>query len=301
MRRATMVRNRLRERNRMRAFWALLVGLLAVSPAIADDHTLALRKFHPWGRFHVGSWNQVRIVTETLDEQGQVSDSTVTEIRTVLSERALDSYSLKLNATLQIAGKRFARPPQTLRLGYIGERVGERLRTRAIERANLHIDGRNIAVDAQQVEVQGAGQKLVTTVRFAERVAPFVFERITTQTDLADPTNRVESKMAVVALEMPHKVGGALHRTAHTRQVERTPQGETTAFSVISPEVPGELVYQTSQKLDSQGRVLHRSTLELVSYYVAPAPAPAIEPLTEPFMDRRAARRYHKRAKQDRR
>jgi hypothetical protein len=281
-----------------RSIWVLLVGLLMVVPAVAADHELALREFHPWGRFHVGSWSKVRVVTETLDEAGDVTGSTVTELQTLLSELALDHYVIKVDSTLEVAGKRFARPRQSLRLGYAGERVGERVLARASERANLQIAGRNIAATAQEVEVRGAGQKMVATVRFAKRVAPFVLERVATQVDLSNPENRTESKMSVVALEMPHEIGGAIHRTAHTRQVERTPQGETVTYSVISPEVPGELVYQTAQKLDPTGRVTHRSTLELVGYYVAPGPAPMIEILAEPFGDRRAARRYHKRARQ---
>jgi hypothetical protein len=275
---------------------AALLAIFVVSAAAAgDEDDVALRKYHPWGRFHVGSFNHVRVVTETLDDQGRVISTGVTDTRSTLTERGLESYSLKVENTVEVAGRKIPSQPQTVKLGYVGESLGEQLTFRAVDAQPLSIDGREIPCSAQEVEIVSDGQKRVTQVRYADKVAPFVLHRKTTQTDLASKSQTQETELEVIALDMPFRVCGELKSTAHTRQVQRGARGSTLSLSVVSPEVPGELVLQTSKKLDEKGRVTHRSTLELMGYLVAAAPP------TEDPGDSRLPRRYHKKARHERR
>src|SRR5687768_11687188 len=66
---------------------------------------------HPWGRFPSGSWKSVRVVTETLDDKGEVANVTRTETRTTLVAADERGYSLRIESTVEVAGKRFASQP----------------------------------------------------------------------------------------------------------------------------------------------------------------------------------------------
>ena len=281
------------------ATWAIavLLGLAAPLAAIADDEDVALRKYHSWGRFHLGSWTQVRIVTETLDDGGRVVATSTTDTKSTLVERGVESYALKLETIVEVSGKKVPSQPQVVKLGYAGENIGEQLSYCNMEDASISIEGRKIRCAVQEVEVLGAGKRLVSLVRYADSVAPFVLYRRTTQTDLVGPSSPQETEFDVIALDMPFKIGGVLRNTAHTKQVQRSQRGTTVTLSVVSLEVPGELVSQNSKKVDERGRLTHRSSLELVGYYSASEPPPAVEESS----DFRVPRRYQKRARHDRR
>ena len=274
---------------------AVAVLLVMSSMGVADDEDIALRKYHPWGRAQLGAWNRVRIVTETVNDQGSTVSASTTDTKSTLVERGLESYALRLETTVEVAGKRILSQPQIVRLGYAGENLGEQLSYRSMDDASLSIDGRKINCSVQEVEIVGAGQKLLSLVRYADSVAPFVLHRKTTQTDLVRPTQSQDTEFEVVALDMPFRIRGITHNTAHTKQVQRGPHGTTVTLSVVSADVPGELVSQTSKKLDDKGRVIRRSSLELVGYYSAPAPD------AEALGEVRVPRRYHKRPRHERR
>jgi hypothetical protein len=270
---------------------AAAIGAFAF-PLLADDE-IALRKYHPWGRFHVGSWSRVRILTETLDARGNVTATSTTDTKSTLIERGIESFALKIESTVEVAGKKLPPQAQSVRLGYAGESLGEQLSYRNLESGRLSVEGREIPCDVQEVEIIGSGQKRVSLVTYADDVAPFVLHRKTTQTDASNPKLALETELEVIALDMPFKVAGKLQNTAHTRQVQRGQRGANVTLSVISEEVPGELVSQTAKKTDERGVATFRSSLELIGYYVAP------EPFDESHEsnDVRLPRRYHKRSR----
>jgi hypothetical protein len=281
-----------------RGLLIVLVACCIVSPCFgADDEDVALRKYHPWGRFHVGSWNRVRVVTETLDGDGKVTATSVTDTKTTLIERMLESYTLKVEAVVEVAGKRIPSQPQIVKQGYAGEPVGEPLTFRDVDSGNVAIEGKQIPCACQEVEVVSGGQKRVTLVRYADSVAPFVLERKTIATDLASKLETTEAEFEVLALDMPFKIVGQLRPTAHARLTQRGPRGSTTMLSVVSADVPGELVQQTAKKVDERGRVTHRSTVDLLGYSLAPSPSPSDDDANQV----RVPRRYYKKSRHDRR
>lgn len=270
---------------------AAAIGALAF-PLRADDDVV-LRKYHPWGRFHAGSWNRVRILTETLDAKGNVIATSTTDTKSTLVERGIESFTIKLESTVEVAGKKLPPQVQTVKLGYAGESLGEQLSYRDLDSLRVSVDGRDISCAVQEVEIVGSGQKRVSMVAYADDVAPYVLHRKTTQTDTTHPGHALETELEVIALDMPFKVAGKLQCTAHTKQVQRGPRGTNVTLSVVSAEVPGELVSQTTKKVDELGKANFRSSLELISYYSAPEP-PAKE---QELSDVRLPRRYHKRAR----
>lgn len=65
---------------------------------------------------------------------------------------------------------------------------------------------------------------------------------------------------------MPQRVLAEIKSTACIKTVQKTPKGAVTTLAMSSPDVPGGVVYQTTKETDTSGRLVRRSTLELVSY-----------------------------------
>ncbi len=78
-----------------------------------------------------------------------------------------------------------------------------------------------------------------------------------------------ETTVEVTAVNTPHEVNGQTRPTSHIRTVHKTNKGTTTTLEVRCEDVPGGFVSHTSEQTDSSGRVVERSTLELVDYAVA--------------------------------
>lgn len=145
------------------AAWALLT-LVAASSGVAAEPN-ALRQHHPWGRFSEGSWSLVRVVTETLDASGQVTSTSTTQTKTTLEKVADEGVTLKVETTVEVAGKTLAAPAQITRQGFADETAGQTVAFKSLEPATVTIEGKAVACQSQQIEVAGAGHRKVTLVR----------------------------------------------------------------------------------------------------------------------------------------
>ena len=107
-------------------FWSLIV-VLAIglgAECCAADETGMTAQHHPWARFEPGAWKRVRVVTETLDEQGTVTSTSTTETKTSLVRVEQNAVDLEVEVSVEVAGKRFEGQPQCIRQGFNGEVVG---------------------------------------------------------------------------------------------------------------------------------------------------------------------------------
>ena len=96
----------------------LVVGRCATAGAV---EIAALRQHHPWARFRPGSWKQVRLATETLDAEGKVTTTSIARTRTTLSSVGDDGVTLKVEATIELAGKQIESEPQVVKQGWHGD------------------------------------------------------------------------------------------------------------------------------------------------------------------------------------
>src|SRR5205085_8048995 len=118
---------------------------------------------HPWGRFPVGSWKQVRITSETLDDKGHVVSLTTTDTKTTLQAVDAASYTLRTDATVDVASRLITAAPQTVRHGFYGEVPGQALGAKRTADATLTIDGRVIPCEVRQVVLGGDSGKVIST------------------------------------------------------------------------------------------------------------------------------------------
>jgi hypothetical protein len=249
----------------------ILTGLwcaaLAAGAAAAEDAGLT-RVHHPWGRFEPGAWKMVRVITETLDEQGTVSSTTNHDTRTLLQRVDPESVSLEVAVTVEVAGKRFETEPQVVRQPYHSEMVGGNAKAKAPVDTTITIEGREYRCRMVQLEYTGPNNsnKTTTNIYYSDAVAPYVLRRETTTTDAEGAATLNEAIVEVAALELPWRASGEIKSAALVKSTVKHAKGSTITWAFTSPDVPGGVMSHTSKELDSNGRTLRRSTLELIDY-----------------------------------
>ena len=246
---------------------AVLLEAVPCSALLAADVLAFPVEHHPWGRFPVGSWKLVRTTSEALDEKGQVVSVTTTDTRTTLIATDVASYTLQTVATVDVASRRITAAPQVTKYGYYGEAAGQALGAKRTADTSLTIDGRTIPCEVRQVVVSSDSGKLLTTLYYSDQYPPFVLRR---KTSLEAPAEeqRDSSLVEVVALDLPQRVHGELKQASYVKTTQKLPQSSKVTLEVHCDEVPGGVVSHFASETDRTGRVLRRSTLELVDYHI---------------------------------
>ncbi|HTQ40242.1 MAG TPA: hypothetical protein VMJ32_14540 [Pirellulales bacterium] len=243
--------------------------LQAETIAAPPSTELTPRDLHVWGRFDPGTWKKVRIVTDTLNDRGEVVDTTITETKTTLVRADAKRLTLRIEGTVEVDGRRFESPPQTVEYGYYGESPNDSTELKSLGTEPLTVDGRQVPCRIEQVSANTGRQKQVTELFLSDDVEPYVLKRETRfftadGKSLDEPQTTVE----VIALDMPYNVLHEVKSTAYERTIQRSARGTNVTLDVTSVDVPGGIVARTSKELDGQGRVIRRSTLDLVDYHV---------------------------------
>src|SRR5262245_13782018 len=256
-----------------RAIAAVLAAILCAAPAAADDLAFP-PDHHPWGHFPVNSWKRVRTTTESLNEKGDVSSVTVTETKTTLVGKDDTTYTLLADATINVASRTLTAPQQTARHGYYGEKPGQLLGVKSAGTNSMTIDGRAIPCEVRQVTFGGEGGSLVSTIYYSNQYPPFVLRRETGPEGAADDAKNT-TQVEVVALDLPQRVRGELKHASYVKTTQKLPQGARVTLEVHCDDVPGGVVAHWASETDAAGRVVRRSTLELVDFVVS-------SPVTQP-------------------
>jgi hypothetical protein len=247
----------------------MLFVLVAVTWVAAGGFVRA-NEFDYWHPFGRGTWRSVRVVTETLDDKGQVSTVSVIETKTTLVDASNDRVTLQVAQTIETAGRRFESEPARVVIGPYGEIPGEKVAVKPLSDQTIEVDGRTVQCRSRQVEIQRPDQRVVVQELYDNRVPPYGLRRTVTASDEKD--QRIYSSTTdVVALQMPYKILSEIKPAAYVRTVLRNHKSMTTTLSVVSTDIPGQLVSASTKETDMNGRLLRRSTTELVNYEVVPA------------------------------
>lgn len=225
------------------------------------------RKHHPWGRFQPGAWKLVRVVTESFE--GPETLTSITHTRTVLKAVEEDSVTLLIEVSVQVPGKQFDAQPQTVKQSFHGELASEDLQITDLGTGQLAIQGRQIPCKIQQLELADAASKTVTKIYYSDSVEPYILKRESTKTDLEGKILS-QTTVEVTDLDVPCNVLGVIRSSAQLKKVHKHPKGTTTTLAFTSMAVPGGIVCHRLTELDSSGRMIRRSTLDLVAYGLEP-------------------------------
>jgi len=250
---------------------SLAVGILLIVLSWVAKCGLGLevpRQIHPWGRFEAGAWKIIRATTESFDAGGQ--SVSVTETRATLEEVSSSGVTIRVEVLVEVAGKRFRPEPQIVRQGFHGEPLTADLNVKDLGPAQLAVQGRSIDCQVVEVESVNSGVRTVSKITYSPTVAPFVFHRESTRTDLSGGRVLESSRVEVNVLDVPCRVGLRVLSAAQTQAVQTFPRGSVVTLSLVSDEVPGGVVCQTAKETDETGRLVRRTTLELVDFGLRP-------------------------------
>jgi hypothetical protein len=256
---------------RFRVFLAMTVAaILGLWPAwISAQETGVAAKLHPWGRFEPGAWKLVQIVTETLDEHGQVVSTSTSDSKTTLVDIDGDGVTLEIQACMEVAGKRFEAEPQTIKQGFYGDVAVPNLKPKEPIDGRVTIEDRQIACKVLQLEIAGPTGKTATSIFFSTTQAPYLLKRESISSN-GDKDVSNETRVDTTALDMPVRVLGTIRAGAQMRTVSKNSKGTVTTLAMVLPEVPGGVVSHSSKEVDPSGRIVRRSTLELINYGAEP-------------------------------
>jgi len=245
----------------------------ALSGSAAQDGFVP-QKHHAWARFEKGAWKRVRVVAETLDETGELVGTSTTETTTTLQAVSDKGVELLIESSVEIGSKRYDVQPRTVRLGFLGQVNGQTATVTDMGAGSVTISGKKIPCQTRRITIQGDSSKRISIVHFNDRVAPYELARETKSVDLEEETPKYQTEVRVLAVNMPHKVLADIMTAAFVKTIHTTPKGKTIALETHCPKIPGAVVAHSSKELDLAGRIISRSTLELVDYGLAPRVAP---------------------------
>ena len=243
---------------------------------------------HPWARFPLGSWTLSRVTTESYDARG-VATTSVEEFRNVLKSADDAGYTLSVERIVQAGGQRLLKPPAEQTFGLSGERGTEKVEsTQTLGESELSLNGRKVPCEVRQAVLIDSEQKRRTVkVLFSPEVRPHALRR---EWQIVGNEGTIESTFeTVVSVGLPYPVVGKLRAAAFRHATQK--QGALTKESVevICDEVPGGVVSLWSKDLDAEGKLIRRTTQELVNYDVVEQ-APPVSP-ARTRLERKRARR----------
>jgi hypothetical protein len=210
------------------------------------------------------------VTTETLDENGQVANTSVTETKTSLEDVDAEGVTLRVEAVVEIAGKRLPAEPRTVRQSLRGDWSDGRATIRNGGLAQVTIEGKPILCRVEEAEIITPSSTTVTRTFYSRFVAPYILKR-ESKTTSPDGKNTIEeTSFRVLSLDRPCKVVPHVRRAAWVEAVSTTPNGSTVTRAFTAIEIPGGVVCHTADELDPKGRVVRHSSLVLVDFGLAP-------------------------------
>jgi hypothetical protein len=258
------------------------------SPAPASGKPLIPAESHPWAKFPPGSWARNRITKETYDARG-VATTSAEEIRTILKATSGASYTLTVERSVNVGNRQFVLEAHEQTFGLSGEKDQEKVESvTTLGDSELVINGRKIPCEVRQAVMNGEGAKRTTLkVFYSADVTPHALRREWSvgQTPQAPAATTVEE---VISVGLPYPVAGQLRAAAFVHTLQKLASQTKESMEVTCDEVPGGIVAQWSKELDADGKLVRRTTQELIDFGVR-QPSTVIVPMRR--QDRKRNRR----------
>ena len=248
--------------------WIIILSALTSSASAQDPPPPP--QLHPWGRFEPGAWKLVRVVTENFNEQGACAGASASDSKTTLLDNDDGCVTLETRVRVEISGRRFDGEPQIIKQNYYGEPLATDLKIKDPAPGEVAIEDRKVPCQVREIQSSSAAGKTTATIYYSPTIPPYVLKRDSVTTDPDGKSTASETAVTVQALDMPFKISGVLHGATYVKTVQKTPKGTICTLAVTCPEVPGGIVGNTSKELDPSGRLVRRSTLELLDYSAEP-------------------------------
>ena len=225
------------------------------------------KELHPWSRFHAGSWREIKIVTETFDEQGRLSGRSVTTQKEILKSTTDKTYVITVQTSVDVAGKRIQGPWNT-RVSHVST-DGRDMVFSTSQRPDEILPQSVGEVECHVFEVQYADENrhMRDQVFFSPDVFPHVLRRDTFEKPTTTSGEDLpERSVTTLALSIPLEWEGGIISCASQEKVLRHAKGHSQTITLLSPVVPGGEIRSHSTEFDASGRRIRWSVQKLVAY-----------------------------------
>ena len=225
---------------------------------------------HPWAKFPLGAWRESRVTTETAGQQDQpVSRSVTTQVETLRSVTP-EHYSLEVQATVELAGRRIDGQKTSRVLLLSTDGPGQVLGSQRLKDENLALSVGIIACEVWEVSYSEESHKLVDRIHYSTEQFPHIFHRETSLASSGEASPVLLKVTSTVARDVPYQVGDDPLLCTCLKMVQHGEKGTSERISMVSPEVPGGTVARWTTEFSPEGERLRWSSQMLVGYGTGP-------------------------------
>lgn len=248
---------------------------IAQEAAVAQEKGVFPRRHHAWARFKPGAWKTIRETTEVFDEDGKIKSTSIKHSRTTFLGIKGNQITLLVEGVTESVGGKHPLGPTEIKERLCGVAADQKVKLKTGGKATVTIDKKMYKCSVIEAVVTDPDKKTVTTIKiyFSDSVSPHVLRREMVTVDATSKMELSRTTISAYALDMPQRVLGEIRATSIFKAVYVNGETRTITWAVSCAAVPGEVISRTSKVLDSKnGRLLRRTTLELVDYDLKPAP-----------------------------
>ena len=222
------------------------------------------REHHAWARFDEHSWKTTKILTDLIDDAGNITSTVRVETTTRLLETELNRYVLEVDSTVQIGEQNVNRSNQKLKRDINTQGKGF---AAAVEKGTLKIGEKEFNVDIRVVTLNTKQGKRVSRVSFCKETTPRVLKRTTTYYDKKSAPLYTTTS-AVTEFDVKQDVLG--DQKTVCRIVTTHKQNGTTTITdeLYCADIPGGIISQKIIDKNADDQITRRTTLELTNYAI---------------------------------
>ncbi len=226
---------------------------------------------HPWGRFEPGAWRRLLIVSETFDENGLLVGRSETQRKETLLSHTQNQYTLRLETTIDVGGKRLPGPTQELTYGLLTDSPARITSLEIGAPATISLQGQAIPCEQWLMTLPmgqgstGQGGGSVETLYYNADIFPYLLRR--ERQEIVEGKRVGELTSNVVRIGVPIVIDSAILSAYHTVTTRKSPSGATSERQAVSlQEVPGGLVSESATEYGVTGRRVRWTVTRLVAY-----------------------------------
>ena len=221
---------------------------------------------HAWGRFTPGAWREFQVTTETFDSQKKFVNRSVTTQKEILEEFDEHTYTLKVQAAVDLVGKRIVGDWKTRELHWATDGPGEITQTVRGDDVRLSLESTNAECQLWELTYRDDARLLLDRIYYHPNSFPYVVKRETFQHELSPEATVAEQQVEVAAWTVPYVLQGEMVACCCLRVLQQRSKGRSSRVLFSSPNVPGGEVAAWSSDYDSEGQLTRWSTMELVGF-----------------------------------
>jgi len=255
-------------KNRVVKKIAVILAVLsgAVFGPSSNSQAELTRKHHHWGRFEKGAWSQMKETVANFDDDGELASVSVREIVTTILDVTPDLVTLKIETTMDVAGRPVNVPPKVQTYPY-KITSGDEGKVIVIEEkeGSAKVESRSIPcqISIYNVETPRGISHVIETQ--STKVHPYVLSRETVFKD-TDDVQIAKSSVKVISIKMPIRVVDEIKDCASVLKIEETTHGKRVVSEEICLDIPGGIVRSSEKSISPSGDLKAHKTKELMDY-----------------------------------